>query len=113
MSETNASGPEMRSARNEGMKNLECEPYSDPFVGLNGKPLVRISCAAAELIPTVQYGNCGVGPVGVIRYIEDNGVDGIKQGIKETQELCEEAIAEDRKTVHAMTRQSEQGRYKS
>ena len=30
-------------------------------------PCIKITCAAAELIPTVQYGNVMVGPVTVTR----------------------------------------------
>lgn len=81
---------------------------SDIKLGTNGKPLIKISSSAAELIPTVPYGNVNVGPVTVERYVEDLGTDELKKDIRATQELSEEAIAEDRQTVHALTRQ--QGR---
>lgn len=81
----------------------------------NGRPFVRISCAAAELIPTVPYGNVSVGPAAVVVWVpfdfkgfSDEEKNSIKIAITETQSLCEEAIAEDRQTVHALTRQ--QGR---
>jgi hypothetical protein len=106
-----ANGPEMRLVRDESEKKVLNDP--DILYGANGKPLTMISCCAAELIPTVQYGNCSIGPVIVKRFIEDNGDDDLKKQIRATQELCEEAIAEDRQTVHALTRQSEQGRYQS
>ena len=92
------------------MKNLETP---DIFYGANGKPLIRISCAASELIPTIQYGNVNCGPVAVVRYVEDTNDVNLKAQIRATQTLCEEAIAEDRESVHALTRQSTEGRYSS
>jgi hypothetical protein len=107
-----ANGPEMRLVRDESEKKVLVEP--DILYGVNGKPLINISCSAAELIPTIQYGNVSCGPIIVKRYVEDTGIDDdLKKQIRATQELCEEAIAEDRQTVHALTRQSEQGRYQS
>lgn len=104
-----AEGPQMRMARDEGVKLIE---NSDVHLGINGKPLVKITCSAAELIPTVQYGNCSVGPIVVQRFVEDTGDDkNLKNEIRSTQSLCEEAVAEERQTVHALTRQSTEGRY--
>lgn len=106
-----ANGPEMRLVRDESEKKVMTDP--DILYGVNGKPLIQVSCAAAELIPTVQYGNVSIGPVIVKRFIEDIDDTDLKKQIRATQELCEEAVAEDRQTVHALTRQSEQGRYQS
>lgn len=100
--------PQLKLAREEGEKNIQ---DLEIVTGVNNKPLIKISCAAAELIPTVQYGNCTVGPVTVTRYVEDIGIDNLKNEIRVTQSLCEEAIAEDRQSVHALTRQSTEGRY--
>jgi hypothetical protein len=85
-------------------------------VNSNGYPLIRISVSAAELIPTRQYANIVVGPITVVRYIDpqigitDEEKSFITKEIHETQKLCEQAVAEDRETVHNMIRQSEQGR---
>lgn len=106
-----ANGPEMRLVRDESEKKVMPEP--EILYGSNGKPLAQVSCGAAELIPTVQYGNVSVGPIIVKRWVEDDGDDDLKKKVRATQELCEEAVAEDRKTVHVLTRQSEQGRYQS
>src|ERR1039457_7736659 len=76
-----------------------------------GLPMIQISCAATELIPTRQYANCTVGPVVVKRWIPDMGVDNLKNEIKKTQILCEEAVAEDRQSLHALIRQSDGGRF--
>lgn len=104
-----AEGPQMRLAREQGEKNLI---EQDVPLGSNGKPLIKITCSAAELIPTVQYGNVTCGPVTVARYVEDTGDNkDLKNEIRITQTLCEEAIAEDRQSVHALTRQSTEGRY--
>lgn len=101
--------PQLKLAREEGEKNIQ---DSEVIVGSNNRPLVKISCAASELIPTVQYGNCSVGPVVVQRYVEDTGdLKDLKNEIRATQTLCEEAVAEDRQSVHALTRQSTEGRY--
>lgn len=102
-------GPQLKLAREQG--ELKSFDESEIPKDSNGKPLVQISCAAAELIPTKQYGNCTVGPIVVKRYVIDNGFDDLRKEIKKTQELCEEAVAEDRQSVHAFIRQSEQGRY--
>lgn len=61
-----------------------------------------ISCGASELIPTVQYGNCLVGPISVTRMVDDD--DNLAAEIQKTQQLCEAAVAEERQTIHALTR---------
>lgn len=70
----------------------------------NGVPMVKIQSAATELIPTVQYGNVTVGPVMVTRFVPDGDADHLKAWIKHNQELTEQAVAEDRETVHALMR---------
>lgn len=70
----------------------------------NGLPMVKIQVGAAELVPTVQYGNVTVGPVMVTRFVPDGDADHIKAWIRHTQEICEQAVAEDRETVHALMR---------
>jgi hypothetical protein len=110
-----AETPQLKLAREEGEKNLvEQDIPLDP----NGRPFIRISCSAAELIPTVQYGNVTVGPTSVVVWVpfgfkgfNDEETNSIKIAIRATQTLCEEAIAEDRQSVHALTRQSTEGRY--
>jgi hypothetical protein len=82
-----------------------------PF--FDGVPMVKISCAAAELIPSVQYGNVTVGPVQITFFASADGEalfnkDGIKRAISLGQQTCEGAVAEDRLTVHALIRSSEQ-----
>jgi hypothetical protein len=69
-----------------------------------GSPMLRISAAAAELVPTVQFGNATVGPVQVIGFVPDGPDDQVKSGIKRLQRLCEEAVAEDRQTLHEQIR---------
>jgi hypothetical protein len=70
----------------------------------NGVPMIKIQAAAAELVPTVQYGNVTVGPVMVTRFVPDGDADHVKAWIKHNQELVELAVAEDRKTVHDLMR---------
>lgn len=82
------------------------------FVPLDssGVPLVEIWVGAAELIPTRQFANVTVGPVGVRRWIAFTDIDNLKQEISNTQTLCEEAVAEARQSLHALLRQSDSGR---
>lgn len=61
-----------------------------------------ITCGASELIPTVQYGNCLVGPITVSRMVPDD--ESLPAEIKRTQEMCEAAVAEERQTIHALSR---------
>lgn len=80
-------------------------------VDSQGNPMTTITCAAAELIPTRQYANVTVGPIVVTRHIPDIGDDNLREEISKTQILCEEAVAEERKSLHALIRQSDSGRF--
>lgn len=84
----------------------------------NGVPMMQISCAATELVPTRQYANVTVGPVVVKRWVpidfkgfSESELISMKLSIKEIQICCEEAVAEDRKSLHALIRQSDSGRF--
>lgn len=91
--------PQMKLAREKGFSTLE----DDEIVfGSNGRPLIQIYCSTSELIPTMKHGNVTCGPVIVKRYVEDD-VD-LRQEIIKTQTVCEEALAENRQTVHALTK---------
>jgi hypothetical protein len=110
-------GPEMRLARESGEESIDDETI---HLDNRGIPLIHISCAAAELIPTRQYANVTVGPVVIKRWIpidfkgfSEDELNSMKLAVKEIQSICEEAVADERQTVHALTRQSEQGRYQS
>lgn len=70
----------------------------------DGNPLVQIYCSTFELIPTINQGSVTCGPVIVKRYVKDD--ENLRKEIVQTQMICEEALAEDRKTVYALTRQS-------
>lgn len=75
------------------------------FQAIDGKAV--ITCGASELVPTVQYGNCTIGPISVQRVVADDA--NLAAEIQKTQQLCEAAVAEERQTIHALTR----GRAKS
>lgn len=105
-------GPKTRQTTKETLQNLAFaarEVPRDEF----GTPLVEISCAASELIATANYSNVTIGPVIVRRWVPDGTDDQLSQHIRDTQALCEAAVAEDRQTVHALIRQSEAGRASS
>jgi hypothetical protein len=92
----------------EGDKSIDVDPEPG---------MMLVSCAAAELIPTIQYGNVTIGPVSVKRWVPigfkgftEDEIVSIKLAVRGIQSICEEAVAEDRETVHALTRQSQQGR---
>lgn len=69
-----------------------------------GTPMIRITAAAAELVPTVQYGNATIGPVMIERYVPDGPDEEIKSALKATMALVEEAVSEDRQTLHEQIR---------
>lgn len=54
-------------------------------IGANGLPMVQIQASASELIPTGEYANVVVGPVTVVKWIEDPGDD----LADEVNDLCE------------------------
>lgn len=103
MAEETAQQKVAREAASEALDGLfqRLGPPRDQF----GTPMVKISVAAAELVPTVQYGNATIGPVMVERYIVDGGDDAVKAEIKKTQKMVEDAVAEDRQTLHEQLRQ--------
>jgi hypothetical protein len=68
----------------------------------NGVPMVKYSCSASELIPTIQYGNVLIGPVSVQRFAPDD--ENLYAVIQKTQSVCEQAVAEERQTVQTLLR---------
>lgn len=99
---------EMKLSRESSEKASMVENVA--FIDNNGIPMTRITCSAAELIPTRSYANVSVGPIQVQRYVFATENDDIMNEIRATQALCEAAVAEERQTVHALIRQSEGGR---
>jgi hypothetical protein len=92
--------PQLKLARDRGIINL----HDDEIVfDTDGIPLAQIYCSAFELIPTMEYGNVTCGPVIIKRYVKDD--ENLRKEIVKTQEYCEKALAEDRKTVYALIRQ--------
>ena len=100
----------MKLARESAEKrnNSNIEVIGDwPF--FCGVPMVKISCAAAELVPTQQYGNCTIGPVQLTFFASAEGEvmfdqKGIAAAISRGQSACEAAVAEDRQTVQILAR---------
>lgn len=78
---------------------------------MSDKNYAKIINHAAELVPTVQFGNVTIGPIGIIRYVEDTDLDNLKKEINKSQTLCEEIVSEDRNSVQKLIRQSTDGRY--
>lgn len=88
--------PQQKIAREAGEHTMVLvERAMDPF----GSPMVRISVAAAELVPTVQYGNATIGPVVVDRFITDGDDDHILGALRSTVKLVEQVVAEERMTL--------------
>lgn len=90
-----ASASEMNSA----VDQLEDTPV-DEF----GKPMIQISCASGESSITRDNIKINIGPVVVKRWVIDDSDDTLRQEIRKTQALCEEAISEDRQTIASMVR---------
>ena len=103
--------PQMKLARESAEKrgNSTAEITSEGWPHYDGVPMVKISCAASELIPTVQYGNATVGPVQVTCFATPDGQllfdsAALGKAIKSVQETCESACAEERQTIAALLR---------
>lgn len=94
-------GPQMREALRSAERGSIKE--SDWF-SKDGIPLIKISCAASELIATQKFSNVTVGPVAVSRFIEDGDDEHLAVEIRRTQSLCEAAVAEERQTIQALLR---------
>lgn len=78
-----------------GQKRTE---VAGAIIGSNGKPMVKITFGASELIPTGDFANVVVGPVMVERYVEDDGK--LADHLNETAEIVEsDCIAEQRELV--------------
>jgi hypothetical protein len=97
--------PQQKQAGANGAANIAAalERFTWPRDAM-GTPLVRISAASAELVPTVQYGNATIGPVIVERFVPDGDEEAIKVEIKKLQKMVETAVAEDRQTLHEQIR---------
>lgn len=92
----------------ERLANSRVDQPAESWPEVGGRPLVKISCAAAELIATRQFSNVTIGPVQVTRFVPDGTDEEIKAAIHATQALCEAAVAEDRETVHLLTRAAQE-----
>lgn len=108
MAEEVAPGPAMRATTRQGQENLAFAAREVPKDAF-GTPLVMISCSAAELIATRAYSNVTVGPVVVQRWVPDGTDEHLLDEIRRTQSLCETAVAEERQTIAALLRQSNEG----
>lgn len=109
MSEENQ---QMKTARESAEKRSNSTVEAiEGWPHYNGVPMVKISCAAAELIPTRQYANVTVGPVQVTCFATADGEllfepDGLTKALTKVLSLCEAACAEERQTVHAFAQAS-------
>lgn len=69
-----------------------------------GTPMVKIIAGAAELVPTVQFGNATIGPVIIERFVPDGDEESIKEELKKAMQMVEVSVAEDRQTLHEQIR---------
>lgn len=101
-----AEGPAMRQALVDGERgNVSMKGDDFAPVDVRGVPLMKISCAAAELIPTVQYGNVTVGPVTVTRWVTDlDDQDDLLEKINWVINVCERAVAGERRNIQTLMR---------
>lgn len=109
-----AEGPQQRQALKDGEERTNVSLKGDDFDWPRdelGWPMVKITAAAAELVPTVQYGNVTVGPVTVTGFErllrDDKGVfdeDDLVKKINRFQAVCERAVAEERKSIQILMR---------
>jgi hypothetical protein len=106
-------GPQQRAALKDGERggvSMKGDDFDWPR-DIRGVPCIKITCAASELIPTVQYGNVTVGPVNVTRFVVDLDDDAdLLEKINRVQSVCEQAVAGERQSVQALMRASLAGR---
>lgn len=67
-------------------------------IGANGLPMIQIQVTASELIPTGEYANVVVGPVTVVKWIEDPG-DGLADEINDLCEIIEADVISVQRTL--------------
>lgn len=62
-------------------------------IGIDGRPMTMISASVSDKVPTVQYGNVVVGPVTIVRYIDDfgDGSEGRQHRIDQARQLQRDA----------------------
>lgn len=104
---TDSLGAQQRAALKDGERFGDVSMKADGFDwprGENGKAMLKVTAAAAELIPTVQFGNVTVGPCSVTRFVEDLGEEEMLKQISKVQTVCELAVAEERLSVQALMR---------
>lgn len=94
----------LRDGENFGGVSMKGNDFDWPR-DVNGRPMIKLTCAAAELIPTVQYGNVTVGPVSATRFVNDTDDDTELLGqFNWLQTVCERAVAEERKSIQILMR---------
>lgn len=71
-------------------------PETDPWPrGVNGRPMMRASFSASELIPTGQYANVAIGPCQVVAFIDvDRELDGDGYFTSDEKETLAQALNE-------------------
>lgn len=67
-------------------------------IGANGLPMIQIQVSASELIPTGEYANVVVGPVTVVKWIEDPG-DGLADEVNDLCEVIEADVISVQRTL--------------
>lgn len=101
-------GAQQRQALKDGEAFGDVSMKNDGFDwprDVSGRPLIKITCAAAELIPTVQYGNVTVGPVSGTRFVVDtDDTEELLSQFNWLQTVVERAVAEERKSIQMLMR---------
>jgi hypothetical protein len=65
-------------------------------IGLNGKPMVKVTVGVSDKIPTVVYGNVVIGPIMLERYIEDDSNQNVIDAGRELQRAAEYIVGVER-----------------
>ncbi len=66
-------------------------------IGLNGKPMVIVTASASNLVPTVPMGNVTIGPVTVMRAVEDDGDESVINGARRAARIAEYVVGCERR----------------
>jgi hypothetical protein len=70
-----------------------------PPMGANGRPMAMVSGACSDLLPTVQFGNVLIGPVTVMRWVEDEGDEQVLEQGSKTQRMAQTIVGSERRIL--------------
>lgn len=68
-------------------------------VGPDGRPMAIVMASAKDLVPTVPMGNVEVGPVTIMRTVEDDGDESVINAARTAQRIAEYCVGVERRVL--------------